>query len=105
MVKILEITISNISILNNPVLWTQSSVSVNAMKARLFVWSVWPSQFSGKINFGGSYLQFTNFKSISNLPDNIQNDKITSNKMKHANLENFDSRAINALTKKMNKIK
>ena len=42
-----------------------------------------------------SGLQIRSTKINFNLPDNIQNDKITSSKVKYANLENFDSRAIN----------
>ena len=56
------------------------------------------AEFNGKI-------KSTNVKSISELPDNIQNDKVTYNKVKYANLETFDSRVINALTKVMNKSK
>ena len=62
------------------------------------------ANFNGKIYFDGSDLRSADFESISELPDKIQNGKVTFSDVKYVDLAKFDNRAINALIKLMNNI-
>lgn len=62
------------------------------------------ANFNGKIYFDGSDLRSADFESISELPDKIQNGKVTFNNVKYADFAKLDNRTINVLIKLMNKI-
>ena len=66
--------------------------------------SFFDSNFNGKIHFDGSDLRSADFQSMSELPDKIQNGKVTFNNVKYADFAKLDNRTINVLIKLMNKI-